>query len=259
MATSQPLGFAAQYTVTTIAALGLALYYAWDLALVTLAVVPVSALILGWISAQTQPVIKAQMDELTQASKLANNSISSIDTVKFFNGQDFEMWQYARVIRRAAKFYLVQARANAFQIGLVRFVTSIMFVQGFWYGSHLITTGQRNPGQILTAFWACLMATQTVEQILPQLLVLEKGRASAATLKALLAQMESGRKITIMKGGTAPRYCEGDIEVKNVSHVKPSWAQSLNTSRSLFDIHLDPVILLWTMRASSYHLAKPPS
>ena len=184
--------------------------------------VPLSALVLGWVSAQTQPVIKAQMDELTQASKLANNSISSIDTVKFFNGQDFEMWQYARAIRRAANFYLVQARANAFQIGLVRFVTSIMFVQGFWYGSHLITTGKKNPGQILTSFWACLMLTQTIEQILPQMLVLEKGRASAATLEAMLSQMESGRKTTRMKGGTAPRYCEGDIEVRNVSQVEPS-------------------------------------
>ncbi|KAL8794390.1 MAG: hypothetical protein Q9195_003089 [Heterodermia aff. obscurata] len=234
MATSQPLGFAAQYTVTTIAALGLALYYAWDLALVTLAVVPVSALILGWISAQTQPAIKAQMDELTQASKLANNSISSIDTVKFFNGQDFEMWQYGRAIRRAAKFYLVQARANAFQIGLVRFVTSIMFVQGFWYGSHLITTGRKNPGQILTAFWACLMATQTVEQILPQMLVLEKGRASAATLKAMLTQMESGRKTTRMEGGTIPRYCEGDIEIRNVSFRYPSRPADLALDHASF-------------------------
>lgn len=217
MATSQPLGFAAQYTVTTVAALGLALYYAWDMALVTLAVVPASALVLSWISGRLQPTIKAQMDELTQASKLANNSISSIDTVKCFNGQDFEMWQYAQAIRKAATFYLVQARASAFQIGFVRFVTSIMFVQGFWYGSHLISTGKKNPGQVLTAFWACLMATQTVEQILPQMLVLEKGRASAATLQAMLTQMESGRKIARMTGRTAPKYCEGDIEVRNVS------------------------------------------
>ena len=134
--------------MTTVAALGLALYYAWDLALVTLAVVPISALVLGWISSRMQPTIKAQMDELTQASKLANNSISSIDSVKYFNGQDFEMWQYARTIRKAASFYLIQARANAFQIGFVRFVTSIMFVQGFWYGSHLIDVGKRDPGQI---------------------------------------------------------------------------------------------------------------
>lgn len=220
MATSQPLGFFAQYTVTTVAALGLALYTAWDLALVTLAIVPLSALVLGWVSSRMQPSIKAQMDELTQASKLANNAISSIDNVKYFNGQDFEIWQYARKIRKAASFYLTQAQYNALQIGLVRFMTSIMFVQGFWYGSHLVAIGKRNPGQILTAFWACLIATQTVEQILPQMIILEKGRASGATLQEMLRQMESGRKVVNMTGRTPPQYCEGDIEIRNVSAMK---------------------------------------
>ena len=220
MATSQPLGFAAQYTVTTIAALGLALYTAWDLALVTLAVVPFSALVLGWVSSHMQPSIKGQMDELTQASKLANNSISSIDTVKQFNGQDFEVWQYARAIRSAASFYLTQAQYNALQIGLVRFMTSIMFVQGFWYGSHLVAIGKNNPGQILIAFWACLIATQTVEQILPQMIILEKGRASGATLQAMLNQMEKGRKVVKMEVRTAPQYCVGDVEIRNVNAKK---------------------------------------
>ena len=163
-----------------------------------------------------QPGIDAQIEQLTQASKLANNAISAIDTVKCFNGQDFEIWQYATAVKKAAQCYLVQARANALQIGFVRIVTLGMFVQGFWYGSHLVDTGKKNPGQILTAFWACLMATQTIEQILPQMIVLEKGRAAGATLKAVLIRMERGRKVTKMVGRKAPRHCDGDIQAKNV-------------------------------------------
>ena len=217
MATSQPLGFTVQYTVTTVAALGLALYYAWDLALVTLGTIPFAALVLGKISARMQPTIKEHIEELTKASKLANNSISSIDTVKCYNGQDFEIWQYASAVKRAAKSYLQQAQSNAVQIGFVRFTTLSMFVQGFWYGTHLVNTGKKTPGDVLTAFWACLMATQTVEQILPQMIVLEKGRAAGATLWAVLTQMESGRKIVKMVGRTTPVYCEGDIQVRDVS------------------------------------------
>ena len=217
MATSQPLGFAVQYTVTTFAALGLALYTAWDLTLVTLATVPVSAIVLAWISARMQPSIDAEGENLNRATKLANNAIVAIDTVKCFNGQIIEVGQYTAAIKSAAKHYLIQAHANASQIGFVRLVTLGMFVQGFWYGSHLIDTGKRNPGQILTAFWACLMATQAVEQILPHMIVLEKGRAAGATLKAVLLQMEGGRKITRMLGRKTPRYCEGDIEVRNAS------------------------------------------
>lgn len=164
-----------------------------------------------------QPNIDAEVEDLTRATKLANNAIVAIDTVKCFNGQKIEVSQYAIAIQSAAKHYLVQAHANASQIGFVRLVTLGMFVQGFWYGSHLIDTGKRNPGQILTAFWACLMATQAVEQILPHMIVLEKGKAAGATLKAVLLQMEGGRKITRMLGRKIPRYCEGDIEIRNVS------------------------------------------
>lgn len=216
MATSQPLGFAVQYTVTTLVALGVAFYTAWALTFVTLATLPFSAVILAWISARMQPCIETQGESLNQASKLADNALSAIDTVKCFNGQDYEVWQYSRSIKTAAQSYLKQARANALQIGFVRLVTLGMFVQGFWYGSHLVANGNKTPGQILTAFWACLMATQAIEQILPQMIVLEKGRAAGATLEAILAQMQTGRKVIRTNGGLTPGYCDGDIEVRNV-------------------------------------------
>ena len=164
-----------------------------------------------------QPAVEAQAEALTDASKLAGNAISAIETVKCFNGQDLEIWQYTSAVRKAARCYLAQARANALQIGFVRLVTLGMFVQGFWFGSHLVNTGKKTPGDILTAFWAALMATQSVEQILPQLIVLEKGRAAGTTLKTIMVRIERGRKVVRMTGGNKPLYCDGDIEVRNVS------------------------------------------
>ena len=199
-----------------IAALGVAFYTAWDLTLITLASAPLSAVVLAWLSARMQPNIESQAEELTQASKIANNSILAIDTAKSFNGQDYQTWHYAQAVHKAARYYLMQAQQNALQIGFIRFITLGMFVQGFWYGSHLVETGKKNPGQILTAFWASLMAAQAMEQILPQMIVLEKGRAAGATIKAALVQMERGRKVNRMVGCKSPINCEGNIEVRNV-------------------------------------------
>lgn len=233
MATSQPLGFAVQSTVTAFSALGLAMYTAWDLALVTIATIPVSAVVLAWISAKMQPSIDAQAEELSAASKLANNALQAIDAIKCFNGQDFETWQYAKAIRKAANKYLIQAKANALQIGFVRFVTLSMFVQGFWYGSHLVITGKKDPGQVLTAFWSCLMALQAVEQILPQMIVLEKGRAAGATLEAILTQMGKRRRVA-MTGSLAPQFCEGDIEVRDVGTSIVEDVSLSDSTRCLF-------------------------
>ncbi|KAK2761305.1 hypothetical protein FQN54_001827 [Arachnomyces sp. PD_36] len=222
MATSQPLGFAIQDVTTAIAALGLAFYTSWNLTLVTLAAVPVTAVALSFISAKTQSSIAAQQEGLAKASKLANNAIVSIDVAKCFNGQAYEVRRYTSAIHDAARHYLRQARANAVQIGFVRLTTLGMFVQGFWYGSSLVGSGKASSGDVLTTFWACLMATQAVEQILPQMMVLQKGWAAAVYLRAVLDQLNRRGGSKEPMGTRSPMFCDGDIEVRNLSFAYPS-------------------------------------
>ena len=184
--------------------------------MVILAGVPVSAVALSFISSIMQPSIVAQELEKSRGSKLATNAISAIDVVKCSNGQDLEASEYAASVSRAAVFYLKQAWSNALQIGFVRFVTSSMFVQGFWYGSHLVRNGETSAGNVATAFWSCLMATKAFEDILPNILVLEKGRAAGIKLKAILDHVERGRTVVKAACGATPKFCEGDIEVREV-------------------------------------------
>lgn len=219
LATSQSLGFVAQYSVTSLAAIGLALYTAWDVTLVTIATIPLGVLFLAWISRRMQPAVELQSKHLTGATKTAHSAILAIDTVKCYNGQYLSLQQYAEHLQKAAGAYLMQARSNALQIGFVRFLMLSMFVQGFWYGSRLAADGKRTSGQILTAFWACLIATQTFEQILPQLIVLEKGRAAAAALQAALTKIDHDKHDFPLTDRKTPAYCQGDIHFRNVSRL----------------------------------------
>ena len=177
---------------------------------------PAAAFILARISAQIMFSVEAQRQEITNASMMASTAISAIDTVKSFNGQDFELWQYAMAIRKVASHYLGQARVQALQNGFLRLFILSIFVQGFWYGSHLVDTGQRSPGDVLTCFWACLMAVQTAEAISTEYPYLLKGKAAGATIKASIIHMERGRRIRPMVGKKSPRRCDGEIEVRNV-------------------------------------------
>ena len=190
--------------------------------LVTLAGVPVSAFGLSFIASKMQPSIIGQEREMAKASKLAINSLSAIETIKCFNGQPFELGQYVAAIEKAAAFYYKQALINGLQIGFVRCITTSMFVQGFWYGSYLVRTGQASTGAVVTTFWSALMATKAWEDVLPHLNVLEKGRAAGIALKALLDTVESGRRVSKAVIGVTPKYCEGDIEVRRASFAYPS-------------------------------------
>jgi len=220
LAISQPLGFLCTEIVSSLSALGIALYFSWKVTLVVTATFPVMALVLSWVSRSLGPAIEAQKRELTRASKYSNTALKAIITVKAFNGQEQEVWQYYSTMKLVAAKYLIQARVNALQFGITKFAMVVIFIQGFWYGLVLVRQGL-DPGRVLTAFYACLFSIQAIEVILPQWLVLTKGMSAGQTLNEIMTQVRNGRKVNTMTGGVKPRDCIGDIEVNEVSNRQP--------------------------------------
>ncbi len=159
--------------------------------------------------------VEVQKEELSKASKYSNTAIEAIDTVKVYNGQEQEVWQYYSTILRVASSYMVQARTNALQFGITKLLMVGIFVQGFWFGLYLVDKGM-DSGLVVTTFYACLAAMQSVETVLPQWLVLVKGMSAGQTLKSIMVQMEHGRKLIHMVGSEKPTSSPGDIEVNQV-------------------------------------------
>ncbi|KAF5983553.1 ABC transporter [Fusarium bulbicola] len=168
LASSQVLGLLVGDIITSIASLGIALYYSWKLTLVLLATLPISAIVLSLATKRLEPAIQAQKRELAVASKFAVASITAIDLVKVFNGYDQEVWQYYPAAKAAAKHYLIQAQCNALQMGYVAFWVVAMFVVGFWYGVVLVNNDGLAAGSVLTTFYATLAAFQGIEALMPQ-------------------------------------------------------------------------------------------
>jgi ATP-binding cassette subfamily B (MDR/TAP) protein 1 len=136
--------------------------------------------------------------------------------VKAFNGQDQEVWQYFLATKVVTKHYLVQARANALQFGIIKFSAVVLYVSGFWYGLYLVIHGL-TVGHVLTTFVSCGYAMQAVEIVLPQFLVLAKGISAGETLKSVMAEMQDGRNAKDEDGNFTPHTCPGDIEINDVS------------------------------------------
>ncbi|KAL1964596.1 hypothetical protein VTN77DRAFT_6770 [Rasamsonia byssochlamydoides] len=227
IATSQPLGFTLQYLVRTVAALGLAFYTSWKVTLVTLAAVPFSSAMIAFLSSRTNPIIKAQQSKLTDASKLSYDAFTAVETVKCFNGQFPTYCRFVSCIKEAARFYLRLALLASLQIAVTRLMTFGMFVQGFWYGSSLVNSGQLSSGDVLRTFWACLTAIQSIEQIVSHLPALERGKIAGATLKSYLHGPPHEEFPVADRGACHPLFCRGDIEVRNVSFAYPSQTKRL--------------------------------
>lgn len=217
MAVSQPAGLALQCFVQTLGALGVAFYSSWSLTLVIICSVPIMYGVTAYLSKLLAIRAHEQSDILRQALKYLTNAIRSIEAVKCFNGERFEQQRYGKVAASAGNLYNKQANFRALQLGAMQFFTLSVFFQGFWYGSHQIFEGQMETNQVITTFWAAMMAVQGITAFLPQYIVLEKGKVAAARLRMLVAQIDETSAMTETTGHQVPARCEGNIEFKNVS------------------------------------------
>jgi len=207
-------------TITTLASLGVAMYYCWSLTLVVMASAPLTAVILAFISARMQPYILGQVKAMEEASKTAIGAFAAIETVKLFNGQEVEIARYMEPLRSAYEFYMKQVRTNTFQNGFATFMTYTVFVQGFWYGSHLVSTGKESAGTIVTTFFSALTAAQAIQAVLPQFQVMEKGRAAGTALRLLAEDFKQNEN---RDTDTSSETCVGHIEFRDVS-IRPATA-----------------------------------
>ncbi|KAI2823032.1 hypothetical protein CBS115989_1742 [Aspergillus niger] len=235
-ATSQPLGLALQYIFRAIFSLALAFFTSWNLTLVTLAGIPFLSAALSFLSTKTNSCMETQKTELGHLSLIVDNATSSIDSVKSFNGQDTEMRNFVISVDNAALHYLKRARFTSLQISILRLMTFGMFVQGFWYGSSLATSGELSAGEVLRTFWACLAAAQSMEFLMPQIVVLAKGKDAALSLAHILSSESEDAVRGEGRGSIYPKFCEGDIEVSNVSFAYPAQPNRpvLNTTSFFF-------------------------
>ncbi|KAF1967003.1 ABC a-pheromone efflux pump AtrD [Bimuria novae-zelandiae CBS 107.79] len=230
MAVSQPSGLALECLVQAISALGVAFYSSWSLTLVIICTVPIMSLVTTYLSSLLAKRAHEQSDVLQQALKHLTNAVRSIETVKCFNGERNELQRYGKIAALAGSLYNKQANFRALQLGTIQFFPLSVFFQGFFYGSHQIFQGQIKSNQVITTFWAAMMAVQGVTEFLPQYIVLQKGKVAGARLRVLVAQMSKASAMTETMGHQVPARCEGKIEFHYlIEKVKFSYPSRVNS------------------------------
>ncbi len=216
-----------QSLVQGVAALGVALYYSWNLTLVIMCTIPILYLAQSLVAGRLSLQAHEQAGKLQSALKYITTAVTSIETVKCFNGERYELRVFTNIIATAASLYRGVANLRSIQIGIMQFYTMSIFVQGFWYGSHLVNIGHNDPDDVITTFWAALMAMSGMTQMMPQLIVLQTGKMAGTKLSLLLKQISTSDQQLESQGQLRPARCPGDIEFQQVIVLVPHASHSL--------------------------------
>ncbi|GAM38386.1 plasma membrane ATP-binding cassette transporter [Talaromyces pinophilus] len=222
IATAQPLGAFILHIVRILAGIVLAFIISWRVTLVTMAGIPISFIVISFTSSRMSPILKAQQSELSEASKITYDAFKSIDVVKCLNGQSSTYALMMTRIEAAARLYMKLAVLISVQTAFPRFMSFVMFVQGFWYGNVLVHSGKSTPGDVLTTFWACLIVTQSMAQLVQHLAALERGKIAGETLYQYICvdAMDESRFRT--RRNRYPNLHTEDIIFKDVVFAYPS-------------------------------------
>lgn len=222
LAVSAPFGEGTQCIVQGLGALGVAFYYSWNLTLVVLSTVPLMYLFQTYIAHRLSIAANNMANQLQRTLKFVTNAIQSIETIKCFNGETYELRVFVKATTVAANMYTRVASLRSFQIGIMQFFTLSVFVQGFWYGSYLVRSGKNSTSQVITTFWAALMAIQGITGFLPQFIVLQKGKHAGAKLRALMHRVSENDEGQELLGSLKPTHCPGDVEFQHVTFSYPT-------------------------------------
>lgn len=204
------MGLLFQFAVTFLVSIGIALKASWSLTLVILASLPIIIVVISTVAPRMQRNINLEKTHLSHAASYLIRAITAITTVKAFNAQAHEIARFDMILNLATTAYLRLAQINGLQQGIVRFIVLAMFVQGFWYGGWLVIKKDLEPGSVIMVFWAALMAVSALQNISPQMIILEKGKVASSEL-SLLCPDEHERLEPVAEAARV-----GDIEFKNV-------------------------------------------
>ena len=204
------MGLVFQFMVTFLVSLGIALRYCWSLTLIILASLPIIIVVVSLVAPRMQRNINLEKTHLAHAASHLIRAVTAITTVKAFNAERHEIARFDTILNLATTAYLRLAQINGLQQGIVRFVVLAMFVQGFWYGGSLVSSGDLEPGQVILVFWGALMAVSALQNLSPQMIILEKGKVASAEL-AVLCSSTLDEPAPVMDAARV-----GDIELKNV-------------------------------------------
>lgn len=193
LGTGSVVGSILQRILTFIACLILAFVTSWRLSLVILANVPILFAAQMISARKTGPLLRQEHMAASSASKVLHRLFSSFSTVKALQGESTEISAYRAALEQAHTRYLQLVTVWSSALAFNTTVASLLFVECFIYGSYLLRQKLATPKNIMTAFYAALMAADALKQCFPLFMKTDKAFQAWQQILCILNLRPSAR------------------------------------------------------------------
>nr|QNG62060.1 P-glycoprotein 12 [Parascaris univalens] len=215
------LGLLVRGAAMFIGALVVGFIFEWRIALVMLAVAPITCFIMAQLAQQMGSTTSKEMVGVAKAGAIAEESVLGVRTVQAFNGQNEMVSRYERELQRGKKFAIEKGLWSGFLEGLFFFVLFVFLGAGLLYGGYLLKIGVvTNPGVVIIAVTAMLLGAYFLGLISPHLMVLLNARVAASTIYQTIDREPAIDAYSM--NGEKPENIKGRVVFKDVHFHYPT-------------------------------------
>ncbi|XP_052173215.1 ABC transporter B family member 1 [Diospyros lotus] len=219
-AISEKLGNFIHYMATFVSGFVVGFTAIWQLALVTLAVVPLIAII-GAIHTTTLAKLSAKSQEaLSQAGNIAEQTIVQIRTVLAYVGESRALQAYSSALKVAQRLGYKSGFAKGMGLGATYFVVFCCYALLLWYGGYLVRHHYTNGGLAIATMFAVMIGGLALGQSAPSMAAFAKARVAAAKIFRIIDHKPGVERNS--ESGVELDAVTGLVELKNVDFAYPS-------------------------------------
>jgi ATP-binding cassette subfamily B protein len=164
-------------------------------------------------------------DRLAEGGTVLEESFQGIANVKAFGNERFELARYAHHLGQFLDTILKTARLRASMISFVIFGIFGSIVLVFWYGAHLMQTGQLTFGELTGFILYTFFVGGSVASFAEVFSHVQKMLGATERVRELLDEHPEIDTLGAAPTGNAPRF-RGEIAFENVSFRYPSRPQT---------------------------------
>ncbi|GAB4856643.1 Multidrug resistance protein 1 [Ancistrocladus abbreviatus] len=219
-AISEKLGNFIHYMATFVSGFVVGFTAVWQLALVTLAVVPLIAVI-GAIHTTTLAKLTTKSQEaLSQAGNIVEQTVAQIRVVFSFVGESRALQAYSSALRVVQRLGYKSGFSKGLGLGATYFTVFCCYALLLWYGGYLVRHHYTNGGLAIATMFSVMIGGLALGQSAPSMSAFAKAKVAAAKIFRIIDHKP--RIDRNNESGIELDSVTGQLDLKNVEFSYPS-------------------------------------
>ncbi|NP_001288986.1 ABC transporter B family member 1 [Brassica rapa] len=190
------------------------------MALVTIAVVPLIAVIGGIHTTTLSKLSNKSQESLSQAGNIVEQTVVQIRVVMAFVGESRASQAYSSALKTAQKLGYKTGFAKGMGLGATYFVVFCCYALLLWYGGYLVRHHLTNGGLAIATMFAVMIGGLGLGQSVPSMAAFAKAKVAAAKIFRIIDHKPTIERNS--ESGVELESVTGLVELKNVDFSYPS-------------------------------------